>query len=181
MVNETLARRYATAIFSLASDAGAGDRIGEDLQSMAASIEGDAQAHQFFVAPVIARDDKERVLTAAFGGRVDEIALHAVLLLVRKRREALLGAIVAEYRKLQLQARGTEALTLTSARQLDFNEVRSMVERLERLYGKKYEVKQVVDPELIGGVRILMGDKRIDGTVSGRLEALARTLFAGQQ
>lgn len=178
MANETLARRYATAIFSLASDNGIVDRIGSDLSSIASSIEGDALSQQFFVAPVIARESKERALTAAFGGRVHEIALHALLLLVRKRREALLGTIVTEYGKLQLQARGAQTLTLTSARELDAGELRSMLDRLERLYGKKFEVKQVVDRELIGGVRILIGDKRVDGTVSGRLEALARTLFA---
>jgi|HubBroStandDraft_4_1064222.scaffolds.fasta_scaffold00002_155 F-type H+-transporting ATPase subunit delta len=178
MVNETLARRYAVAIFSLATEQNAVDRIGTDLQAIASSIEGDALAHQFFVAPVVARETKERVLTAAFGSRVHEVALHAVLLTVRKRRETLLPTIVSEYRKLELESRGAEVLTLTSARELDGREVRSIAERLEKLYDKKFEVKQVLDPGLIGGVRILMGDRRIDGTVSGHLEALARTLFA---
>lgn len=178
MVNEKLARRYATAIFSLAQKANAIDRIGGDLESISSAIERDELAREFFVAPVIQRDAKERVINASFGGRVHEVALHSVLLLVRKRREALLSTIVSEYRKMQLQARGEEPLTVTTARDLEFNELAAMVERLERLYGKKFEVKLVVDPKLIGGVRILMGDRRVDGTVSGRLENLARTLFA---
>jgi F-type H+-transporting ATPase subunit delta len=178
MVNETLARRYATAIFSLAREQSVVDRVGEDLQKMASSIEDGGLTQQFFVAPVISREEKERVLVSGFAGKVHEVALHALLLLVRKRREALLGTIVSEYRKLQLAARGEELLTVTSARELDTSELRSMVDRLERLYKKKFEVKQIVDPKLIGGVRILMGDRRVDGTVSGRLEALARTLFA---
>ena len=70
--------------------------------------------HDFFVAPVIERDQKERVLRNAFQGKVDEIALNTLLLLVRKRREGLLGAIVAQYRSLQLTARGVEMLRLLS-------------------------------------------------------------------
>jgi len=180
VVNETLARRYATAIFSLAQAAGAVDRIGADLDMMSSTIDRDPLAREFFVAPVVQRDAKQRAMTASFGGRVHEVALHSVLLLVRKRREALLPAIVGEYRKMQLKARGEEPLTVTTARELDFNELRAMVERLERLYATKFEVKQVVDSKLIGGVRILMGDRRVDGTVSGRLDNLARTLFGAQ-
>lgn len=180
MVNERLARRYAAAIFSLAQAANAMDQIGSDLENVSGAIERDELAREFFVAPVVQRETKERVLNAAFGGRVNELALHSVLLLVRKRREALLPTIVSEYRKMQLQARGEEPLTITTARELDFNELRAMVERLERLYAKKFEVKQIVDRKLIGGVRILLGDRRVDGTVSGRLENLARTLFGLQ-
>ncbi len=179
MVNETLARRYATAIFSLARDRHVEERVGNDLARIAAAIEGDALAQRFFVAPIIARQEKERVLLAAFSGKVNDVALHALLLLVRKRRESLLGAIVAEYRKLQLDARGAEVLTITSARPLDAGELRALVDRLQHVYGKSFDTKQVVDPNVIGGVRILMGDRRIDATVSGRLESLARTLYAG--
>ena len=180
MVNETLARRYATAIFSLAAQRGATDSVGTELERISNTIQGDALAKEFFVAPIVSRADKERVLTATFGSSVQEVSMHAVLLLVRKRREALLPTIVAEYRKMQLQARGEEALTVTTARAMDPNELRAVVERLERLYGKKFEAKQVVDPNVIGGMRILMGDRRIDGTVSGRLDELARTLFGAQ-
>jgi F-type H+-transporting ATPase subunit delta len=178
MANEKLARRYATAVFSLARESGVVDRIGEDLATIASVLGSNVLTNEFFIAPIVERQEKERVLLAAFEGRVHEIALHALLLLVRKRREALLGALVVEYRKLQLVARGEEPLTVTSARELPRDELRAIVERLERLYEKKFEVTQVVDPNLIGGVRILMGDRRVDGTVAGRLEALARTLFA---
>jgi F-type H+-transporting ATPase subunit delta len=178
VINETLAGRYASAIFSLASAAGSGDQVGSDLEAIGRTLDESALAHDFFVAPVIARQDKERVLVAAFEGRVNEIALHTLLLLIRKRREALLPAIVEEYKKLQLQARGAERLWITSARRLDPAELRSIVAPLQQLYDKQFEVHQTVNPNLIGGARILIGDRRIDGTVSGRLDALARTLYA---
>lgn len=178
MISEKLARRYAQAVFSLASDANAIERVGDDLAAIAAVLEGAPQVATFFVAPVVDRAEKERVLLTAFGGKVGEIALHALLLLVRKRREPLLSALVEQYRKLQLARRGEDALTVASARPLSGAELQALVARLERIYGKKFEVTQVVDPALIGGVRVLMGDRRIDGSVSGRLEALSRTLFA---
>lgn len=178
MINETLARRYATAVFSLATEGGKADRIGDDLAAASTSIQSDELTRDFFVAPVIDRATKERVMSQTFGGKLDEIALHTLLLLVRKRREALLPALVTEYRKLQQGSRGTEPLTIRSARALPPAELAALVERLQRAYNKKFDVSQEVDPTLIGGVRVLMGDRRVDGTVSGRLEALARELFA---
>ncbi|MEO6834326.1 MAG: ATP synthase F1 subunit delta [Candidatus Tumulicola sp.] len=178
MVNETLARRYAVAVFSLARESNAVDAIGDDLTTIASVFVANAIVRDFFVAPVVDRRDKERVFLAAFDGKVRDVALHTLLLLVRKRREALLLPLVAEYRKLQLAGRGEEPLTVTSARELPRDQLRALVDRLETLYRKKFEVTQVVDPSLIGGVRILMGDRRVDGSVSGRLDALARTLFA---
>jgi F-type H+-transporting ATPase subunit delta len=178
MANETLARRYATAVFSLAHDSGVIEAVGRDLAAIEKAIGEDATTKGFFVAPIFDRKLKERVLVASFEGRVHEVALHTLLLLVRKRREALLSELVAEYRKLELAARGAEPLTVTTARELSPDELRAMVSRLEQLYKKSFDVTVRVDSSLIGGVRIMMGDRRIDGTVAGRLEELTRTLFA---
>ncbi len=176
MVNQRLARRYAVAVSSLAAEQQAEDRVGSDLETVADAIAANTEAREFFLSPVISKPDKERILAEAFEGKLHPIALHALLLLVRKRREPLFPALVAEYLDLQRAARGAQTLTLTSARALDRAEYGSLIQRLERLYGKKFEVVQVVDPSLIGGLRIRMGDRRIDATISGRLNAIARDL-----
>jgi F-type H+-transporting ATPase subunit delta len=178
MVSEKLARRYATAVFSAAGDHDAVDKVGADLNAIADALDSNVQMRDFFLSPVIPRIEKERALLAVLQGKVHDVALHALLLLVRKRREAVLKVLVPEYRKLQMMARGTDPLTITTARALSDAELRALVDRLQAIYGKKFEVAQVIDPNLIGGVRITMGDRRIDGTVSGQLEALARTLFS---
>jgi F-type H+-transporting ATPase subunit delta len=178
MVNQTLARRYAIAVASLAHEQRAADRVGADLELVAKAIGARGKIHDFFVSPVIARPDKERLLAGVFEGKLHTVALHTLLLLVRKRRESLLAAIVAQYLDLERAARGAQTLKLESARALGREECAKLVERLERLYGKKFEVTEVVNPSLIGGLRIRMGDRRIDATISGRLEALARELAA---
>jgi len=177
VANETLARRYATAVFTLAADAGAVEAVGKDLGIIAGAIEGEAAVKGYFTSPVVARGDKEKTMLGAFSGKVGEIALHTLLLLVRKRREALLPELVTEYAKIARGARGVELLTVTSAREIPANELQAIVDRLERAYGKKFEASVELDPALIGGVRIAMGDRVIDGSVAGRLEELTRTLF----
>jgi F-type H+-transporting ATPase subunit delta len=176
MVSQTLARRYAIAIASLAREQNAVEPVGADLSAVDAAIGPSGLARDFFESPVIDRPSKERVLAEIFDGKVNPIALHALLLLVRKRRESLLHAIVAEYLALEREARGVEQLTLETARPLDPAEYERLMARLEELYGKKFEVTEVVDPSLIGGLRIMMGDRRIDASISGRLDALARDL-----
>lgn len=178
MVNEVAARRYAAAIFDLAREQHAIDAVGADMQALGDGVYADQNTKEFFLSPVIDRKQKERVLADAFSGKVDEIAFHLLLLLVRKRRESLLAEIVRQYGILQMRARGAEPLTITSARRLTPDQLSQVVTRLETVYGKKFDVELRVEPNLIGGIRIMMADRRIDGSLEGRLEQLARTLFA---
>jgi F-type H+-transporting ATPase subunit delta len=87
-----------------------------------------------------------------------------------------LAAIVAEYAALERSARGAEAITIESARPVERREFARLIARLEAAYGKKFDVTEVVDPSLIGGLRLMMGDRRIDDSIAGRLGALAREL-----
>ncbi len=178
MQNETLARRYATAIFNIAKGSNTVDAVGRDLGSIADAIASSDDVRRFYLSPVVQRKEKAAILESVFGTRVDVTALHALLLLVRKRREALLAPIVSEYAKLARDAAGKEPLEVVSARALDATELSGIVARLQRSYGKSFEVTQRVDPGLLGGVRITMGDRRIDGSLAGRLDELSRELFA---
>lgn len=176
MVNQTLARRYAFAIADLAREQNVVERVSADLRTVSEALAAPGLIHDFFVSPVIDRPAKERALLEVLEGKMHPIALHSVLLLVRKRRESLFGAIVDEYLALERAARGVETLTVESARPIDRAEYPRLVASLEAVYGKKFDVTEVVDPSLIGGLRIMMGDRRIDDSISGRLSALAREL-----
>lgn len=176
MVNQRLARRYAIAIAAVAREQNAVERVSADLKAVSAALREPGRIHEFFVSPVVDRPSKERLFSEALDGQLHPVALHSVLLLVRKRRESLLDAIVAEYLALEQSARGVEPLTLQSARPLDRSEYSRLIARLQEFYGKTFEVTENVDPQLIGGLRIVMGDRRIDATISGRLNTLARDL-----
>ena len=140
----------------------------------------DPDAGRFFVSPVVDRAEKAKVVAGVFEGRVSDIALHTLLLLVHKRREALLAPIVVEYDKLALADAGRERLDIQSAQEMQPAEADALVARLEKIYNKTFSVTRRVNPALLGGLRITMGDRRIDGSVAGRLDDLARDLMTSK-
>ncbi len=178
MPSGTLARRYAVAVFQLASDAGRVEKVGADLVSARDALYASDDVRRFYLSPVFPRADKVRLLSEALAGKLDDIALHTVLLLARKRREALLPSIVEAYHQLALAATGKEPLEVVSARDLARSEIDAIVARLSRASGKTYEVTQRVDPSLLGGVRITTGEVSVDGSIAARLDRLARDLSA---
>ncbi len=175
MPNETLARRYATAVFQLAQEAGKIPGVQHDLHAFVATLDADDAVRKFFRSPVVDRKEKEKIVADAFA-KLDPIALHTVLLLIRKRRENAVEEIVTQFDVLERQARGAEPLRITSARPLGKGELDALVQRLSAAYRTTFDVTQSVDPDLIGGVRITMGDKAADGTIAGRLDDIARLL-----
>jgi len=175
MPNQTLARRYATAVFQLAQEAGNISNVQHELRTFVDSLAAHEDVRKFFRSPVVDRKEKETIVSQALS-KLDPITLHTILLLIRKRRENMVEEIVQQFDILERTARGAQALQVTSARELAKPELDAIVARLAAAFHTKFDVTQSVDPSLIGGVRITMGDKRADGTIAGRLDDIARLL-----
>jgi F-type H+-transporting ATPase subunit delta len=175
MPNQTLARRYATAVFQLAQESNSIARVQSDLHAFTATLAADASVRKFYISPVVDRKEKSAIIAQAFAA-LDPIALHTMLLLITKRRESMAEEIVEQFDVLEQRGRNAMTLSVTSARELSKPELDDLVARLASSHNMSYDVTQAVDPSLIGGVRITMGDKRVDGTVAGRLDDIARLL-----
>ena len=126
MPNQTLARRYATAVFQLAEEAGKSTEIQRDLHGFVAALDAEPEIRKFFVSPVVDRVEKSELVAKAFA-KLDPIALHTMLLIIRKRREGLVDEIVAQYDLLAQAARGARPLEVVSARPLSKTELAALV------------------------------------------------------
>lgn len=171
----TIARPYAEAVFGLARDT---NRLGEwsAMLELLAAIAEDPQVRACIANPKLSAAELDSLILGIAGDRLDGHGRNFVQLLLRSERFTLLPQIRALYEALRREHEGVLEVRILSARPLTGAQVNELVSRLEAKYQRKVSAKITVDPELIGGVRIIVGDKVLDGTVRGRLEAMAAAL-----
>lgn len=177
----SVAQRYATALFQAAG--GRSDRPGADAAAIAAELdaavgllEDEADLRAFLENPGLSGDAKRQVLREVFTARMGRLTLNFLQLLLDKRRIGFLAGIARAYRAQVEASLGEARAEVQSARPLTAAETAAIGRALERRTGKTIRLTSDVRPELIGGVRVVMGDTVLDGTVRSQLERLSRTL-----
>jgi F-type H+-transporting ATPase subunit delta len=176
----TAARRYAEAAFELADRDGSHDRWDEDLR-LAGEIVADERVAHILDNPAVPLARREKVLRDLFDKRLTPVALNLTRLLVQRGRIEILPAVAAEYGRLHDAAQGIVAATVTSAAPLHADETAAIKARVEAMTGKSVRLVAAVDPDLIGGLTVRVGDRLIDASVRGRLERLRDQLVAGSR
>lgn len=170
-----VAYRYARSLLDLASEAGALAAVEQDMQVVAATCRASHELTVLLRSPVVKSDKKRTILDRVFAGKVGELTSRFLTILVRKGREALLPEIASAYIELYKQNKGIVIAEVASAVALD-QDAREKVRALatEKHPGKTIELVEKVDPALIGGLVIRIGDEEYDGSVSRRLSDLRR-------
>jgi len=170
-----VAYRYARSLISLAKEQGSVESIQEDMQLVANTT---AESHELVVllnSPVVKADKKVLILNKIFAGKVGEVTSRFMGILVRKGREALLPEIAAAYNELYKKDKNILTVEVTSAVELSAGSVEKVrAQAIEEHPGMTLELVKRIDPSLIGGVIIRIGDEQYDGSVSRRLSDLRR-------
>ncbi len=172
-----IARRYATALLELAAEAGAHERIYEELQDVATVLRSSGELRAVLRNPVIRTERKRAILEELFAGRVSELLLQFLRLLVEKRREPLLPDIIAAYEELFFEYTNRLAVIARSAIPLDEELQERLIQTLSERTGKQVLLRPEVRPELLGGIQIQIGDTVYDGTLQHALQRLRQQLL----
>jgi F-type H+-transporting ATPase subunit delta len=175
---ESAARRYAEAAFQVAMRDDTVEAWRSELDS-AATIVAEEQIGRALANPSIALETRVETARATFGSLVGPQVLNLIGLMLRRGRIQELPRVAAEFQRLDNERQGITRATAVSAAPLDQNDVRALARRLEEMTGGRVELDLEVDPGLLGGLVVRVGDRLIDGSVRSRLERLRNQLVSG--
>ncbi len=172
-----VARRYAQAAFEVARERNQVDRWLNELERLVELLDRTA-AGGFLSAPQVPFDAKREFVEQALAGFLPEVR-NLVLLLTRRRRLRLLPRIYEGFGRLANDYRGVVVAEVTSAVPLEDADKAVIIRQLSELTGKRVSLRTQVDPSILGGIIVRIGDKLIDGSLRTRLERLRETLARG--
>jgi len=172
---ETLAaKRYAVAAFQIAQEHGDADAW-RDALSQIADFMGDAEVKRVLENTRAGQDPKQRLIGAALGD-LPAMPLNLARLLVRKNRTALARDIELAFRQLIEEERGITHARARTAVPLSETEVAALSRRLQEQTGHEVILEVEVDPSVLGGVVVQIGDRLIDASTRARLQAMRESL-----
>jgi F-type H+-transporting ATPase subunit delta len=175
---DTSARRYAEAAFEVAQRDDAVDRWRTELAA-AASVAGDERAQRVLANPSIPLEQRSKAVTELLDGNVSTPVQNLIQLMLKRGRIEQIGRVSTEFARLDDQRQGITHAIATTAAPLTPDETRALTARLEQTTGGRVSLETQVDPSLLGGLVVRVGDRLIDGSVRGRLERLRNRLVSG--
>ena len=175
---EELAQVYARALFEVAREQGKLDMLREQLAQFAEALEGDRQLAIFFFSPYFSTAEKEQGLERMLEG-ADDSFVNFLRLLIEKHRMPVLFRIRAEYQRLWDAENKVLPVEITSAVELDPATTENLGNTIGERTGQKVTLAARVDPEIIGGIVVRVGNSILDASIRNRLEQLRRHVAQG--
>ncbi|WP_298145115.1 ATP synthase F1 subunit delta [Flavobacterium sp.] len=167
--------RYAKAILDIALDKNEADAVAVDMQSIADTLHANAELSNFLTNPVLPGANKLSALEAIFSN-TSGTTKNVFRLLLENKRFAILGDIATAYLQLNDQRNGIETALVTTAQPLDAALETAVLNSVKALTSAKVTLKNIVDPSIIGGFILRIGDKQFNASVAQRIQNLKREL-----
>lgn len=172
MREPTIARNYAEALIELARRDDAPGKWGELIDAVANAMQSDRTLFVFLESPRVSAADKNKVLAAALEGAVPATFLRFLQTLVRNRRQMTIPEIAVQYHSLLDEIENRVHASVTVAKEADAGAKKEIAQRLSKVVGKEVVPHFFVNPGIIGGVVVRVGDTVMDGSVRRRLAKL---------
>lgn len=175
MASTRAAIRYAKAILDLANSKGVAEVVNNDMKSIASAIQTNEELSTFIQNPTTKVEVKESALLEVFAN-VNGITKGLFHLLFENKRFEILEAIAIQYSHVFDESNGIEVAKVTTAIPMDADLEAKVLAKIATLSDKKITIENIVDPSIIGGFILRIGDKQYNASVANRLQVLKREL-----
>jgi len=176
MSRSIVANRYAQSLFQLATEKQVVVEVNADLEELVKVIETTPEFVSLLTTPKFSIERKKQIVSEIFAGS-NPIVVNTLELLIDKKRIDEIGNLAQAYKQLAAEAQGSAEATVFSTRALTDAEKDEISSSFGKLVGKeKLSITNVIDPSILGGVRVQIGNYIFDNTVASKLANLKRTL-----
>jgi ATP synthase F1 delta subunit len=170
---EEIATVYARALYEAATDAGKVDAVREQIGQVAEALEADRDVQVFLFSPYFSSEEKKEGLRKAISG-ADDLVTNFLELLVENHRMPALFRIRREIDRLWDEENKRLPVAITSAIELDKKVIKQIGDRIAEQTGQKVELTTSVDPDVLGGLVVRVGNTVLDASIRHRLEQLRK-------
>jgi ATP synthase F1 delta subunit len=172
---EEIARVYARSLFEVAKEQDKLDVVREQLGEVADAVSADRELQIFFFSPYFSTEEKEEGLRKVIDG-ADPVVLNFLELLVEKHRMPALFRIRRVYDELWEHENKLLPVEITSAVELDEETARRIGDQIGKQTGQHVELTKTVDPDIIGGLVLRVGNSILDASIRTRIETLRKNV-----
>ena len=165
--------RYAKAILETALSTGKANQVNDDMKSIIAAVNSSADLKDFLASPIITSEVKMNVLSEVFGS-VEEDTKSLFRLLQENKRFEILEAIAAQFNVQFDDMNGVEVANVTTAFPITADLEAKILAKATAMSTKRITIQNTIDPSIIGGFILRIGDKQYNASVSNRLQELKR-------
>ena len=175
MPNPRLASRYAKSLIDLAVERGQLEQVHQDMQWLQSVCKSNRDFVNLLRSPIIKGEVKQKIMSAVTGSSLSELTNAFIRLLISKTRESFLPEIAAAAISLYKQNKNIQTVQLTTASAVSDNIRTAIIEQVKKSAGfENIELEEKIDPSLIGGFVLQVGDKLVDASIAYDLKAIAK-------
>jgi F-type H+-transporting ATPase subunit delta len=169
-----VAVRYAKALYVTSQEKNLVDDVKNDMVQIEGVLKSVPEFTESISNPIAKSDIKKTIIKGVFEGKVNTITFNFLNLIIDNKREEHLDAIVRDYLDLYRKEKGIKKSVITSVKGLDDKTRESIIKFIKNNFNTEVEIEEQVNPELIGGIILRVGDHQYDMSVAGKLKVIER-------
>ncbi len=169
--------RYAKAAFELAKEKGMLDKVYADFYLVRETLTIIPEFKAIMASPIVKKSDKVNLFVNTFSGKIEELSLNFLKFLVDKNREMHVIDILRNFETSYRKANNYKEVIVTTAEPLNESIKKSIEDRIKEVYQSNVELKNVIDEQMIGGVKVRIENQQLDLSVKTQLQEIKQSLL----